>query len=149
MVMDKIITALLLLFGMYVLVLLAVACDLISGVRKAKRAGVVRSSYGFRRTVDKLARYYNLLIAISFVDCLQMAAIWYMEVYYGYKIVMFPFITLLGAIGVCLIEVKSIYEKAEDKVKIDEAISLTGKVIASKDDLSQAAKEIAEYLKKD
>ena len=54
-------------FGLYMLVFMVVGADLWSGVRKAKRRGEVRSSYGFKRTVDKLARYYNLLIALSLI----------------------------------------------------------------------------------
>ena len=39
-------------FGLYMLVVMVVGADLRSGVRKAKRRGEVRSSYGFKRTVD-------------------------------------------------------------------------------------------------
>lgn len=59
-------------FGLYMLVFMVVGADLWSGVRKAKRRGEVRSSYGFKRTVDKLARYYNLLIALTVVDCIPV-----------------------------------------------------------------------------
>ena len=41
-------------FGLYMLVFMVVGADLWSGVRKAKRRGEVRSSYGFKRTVDKM-----------------------------------------------------------------------------------------------
>ena len=42
-------------FGLYMLVFFAAMADLCSGIRKAKLRGEVRSSYGFKRTVDKLA----------------------------------------------------------------------------------------------
>jgi len=144
--MEKIIVTLWILFGIYMLVLLSIMADLWSGVRKAKQNNIVRSSYGFKRTIDKIARYYNVLLALSIVDAMQMASLWYLETYYGYKIPIFPVITLLGAIGVCLIEIKSIYEKAEDKVRIENVGNLAGKIIANKDDLTEIGKAIADYM---
>ena len=144
--MEKIIVTLWILFGIYVLVLIAIMADLWAGVRKAKQNNIVRSSYGFKRTVDKIARYYNVLLALTVIDAMQMAAIWYLENYYGYKIPMFPVVTLVGAIGISLIEIKSIYEKAEDKVRIENAAALAGKVVANKDDIGQIVKEVITYL---
>jgi len=144
--MEKIIVSLWLLFGIYMLVLLAIAADLWSGVRKAKQNGIARSSYGFKRTIDKIAKYYNVLLALSVVDAMQMASVWYLEVYYSYHIIMFPFITFLGAVGICLIEIKSIYEKAEDKVRIENVSVLAGKLITSKADISDIVKAVLEYL---
>ena len=79
------------------LVLLAMMADLWSGVRKAKRVGIATSSYGYKRTIDKAVRYYNFLVALTIIDAMQMAAIWYLEQFYGYRLPFFPFITLLGA----------------------------------------------------
>jgi hypothetical protein len=146
--MEKIIVSLWLLFGIYILVLVAIMADLWSGVRKAKQNGIARSSYGFKRTIDKIARYYNVLLALSVVDAMQMASIWYLEVYYGYKVPMFPVISLVGAIGICLIEIKSIYEKAEDKVRIENVGALAGQVITHKDDIGAIVKAVLEYMNK-
>lgn len=144
--MEKIITVLWILFGIYVMVLFAILADLWSGVRKAKKLNIARSSYGFKRTIDKIARYYNVMLALSVVDFMQMASIWYLESYYEWKFPLFPFITLIGAIGVCLIEIKSIYEKAEDKVRIENVGNLAGKIIANKDDIAEAVKAVIEYM---
>jgi hypothetical protein len=146
--MEKIITSLWILFGIYILVLLAILADLWSGVRKAKQNGIVRSSYGFKRTVDKIARYYNMLFALTVVDAMQMTAVWYLATYYDYRLPMFPFITLVGAIGLALIEIKSIYEKASDKVKIQNISDLAGKVIANKDDIREVVKDVVDYMNK-
>lgn len=144
--MEKIIVTLWILFGIYMLVLFAILADLWSGVRKAKRNGIVRSSYGFKRTVDKIARYYNVMLALTIVDAMQMSSIWYLEQYYDYVYPMFPFITLLGAIGVCLIEIKSIYEKAEDKVRIENVGNLAGKIYTNKSDIAEIVKAVIEYM---
>ena len=147
--MEKIIVTLWITFGLYFLVIIAIIADLWSGVRKAKINGVARSSYGYRRTVDKIARYYNVLMALTVVDAMQMSSIWYLDTYYSYsKLPMFPFITLIGAIGICLIEIKSIYEKAEDKVRIENIGDLAGKIITTKDDISEIVKSVVEYLNK-
>lgn len=147
--MEKIIVSLWILFGIYVLVLLAILADLWSGVRKAKKNGIARTSYGFKRTVDKIARYYNVMLALTVVDAMQMASFWYLERYNDWNFPVFPFVTLIGAIGICLIEIKSIYEKAEDKIKIDGVGDLAGKIIANKNDVSEIVKVVIEYLKKE
>jgi len=54
---------------------------------------------------------------------------------------------LIGAIGICLIEIKSIYEKAEDKVRIENVASLAGKIITNKDDITEIVKSVVEYMK--
>lgn len=147
--MAKLIVALWILFGIYFMVLLAILADLWSGVRKAKQNGVARSSYGFKRTVDKIARYYNVMLALTVVDAMQMASLWYLEQYNDWSIPIFPFVTLAGAIGICLIEIKSIYEKAEDKVRIDGIGDLAGKILTNKNDISEIVKSVMEYMQKD
>lgn len=145
--MEKLIIILWILFALYCEVLLIVWADFLSGITKAKKNGVVRSSYGFRRTIEKLSKYYNLLIALTVVDAMQVSAIWYMDEFYTITVPMFPFITLFGALGISLIEVKSIYEKAENKVKLLEVGDLAGKIIANKDDLAEVVKAVTDYMK--
>lgn len=114
---------LLLMLGEYVMVLFAVIADLVSGLRKAKMRGEARRSKALRRTVDKLCRYYNALFALSVIDVMQMAAIAYLRVTGTAQLPMLPAFTLLGAICIAIIEVKSIYEKASEKeqAEADEA----------------------------
>lgn len=114
---------LMLMLGEYVMVLLAVIADLVSGLRKARMRGEARRSKALRRTVDKLCRYYNALFALSVIDVMQMAAIAYLRVTGTAQLPMLPAFTLLGAICIAIIEVKSIYEKASEKeqAEADEA----------------------------
>jgi hypothetical protein len=134
------------LFCIYILVLLAILADLWSGLRKAKRRCEIRSSFGFKRTVDKLARYYNALFALTIIDIMQMIAVWYLDTFYGYMIPLIPFISILGAIGIGMIEIKSIFEKAEDKAQFAHIGDLAGRIIANKDDLTEIGKAIADYM---
>ena len=95
--MTKIIVTLGITFGIYLMVLLAIMADLWSGVRKAKKNGIARSSYGFKRTIDKIARYYNVMLALTVIDAMQMGSLWYLEKYYSYHWPIFPIVTLVGA----------------------------------------------------
>ena len=145
--MEKIIVLLWILFALYILVFFMIGADFWSGIRKAKKNNIVRSSYGFRRTVEKIKEYYNAMIALTIIDAMQVTALWYLETYYKYEIPMFPFVTLVGAIGLCIIEIKSIYEKAEDKQRFHEAGALLTSIAKQKTDIEEISKSVAEYLK--
>lgn len=144
--MEKIIVLLCILFAMYILILIMIFVDFWSGIRKAKKNNILRSSYGFRRTVEKIKEYYNAMIALTIIDAMQVTAIWYLETYYKYEIPMFPFVTLVGAIGLSIIELKSIYEKAEDKQRFHEAGALITNIARNRADIEEIAKVVANYL---
>ena len=144
--MEKIILTLCMYFVINIEVFLIVMADLWSGVNKAKKNGVARSSYGFKRTVEKLGRYYNVMFALMVLDSMQLTCIWYLTTYHNYNIPFFPFISLLGAFGLSLIEVKSIFEKAEDKQRFHEAGALITTIAKNRTDIVQIAKEVHEYL---
>ena len=144
--MEKIFIILWILFSLYISVLLMVGVDLWSGIRKAKKNGIMRSSYGFKRTVEKVGRYYNALFALTIIDAMQLTAIWYLETFYQYQIPFFPFVTLLGALGLAFIELKSIYEKAEDKQRFHEAGAMLATVAKNKADVDEIAKAVGDYL---
>lgn len=131
--------------------LIFITLDYWSGVRKAKKRGEKITSDGWKRTVDKIARYYNMLLALCVVDCMQIASLWYMDCYNGCSFPLFPFITVAGALFIAAIEVKSIVEKADDKTKRDVAVTAElGKSIASHiSDPKAIAEAIVDYLNKD
>ena len=45
--------------------------DLWAGVRKAKKAGVYRTSDGYKKTIDKMARYYNMMLPLAMMDTIE------------------------------------------------------------------------------
>lgn len=128
----------------YFLVLAAAAADLASGLRKARRRGETTRSRALRRTVDKLARYYNVLIVLTVVDAMQITAAVFLRTVEGYDVPTIPVFTLIGSLGMAFIEVKSIFEKGNDKEKqqLAELVSLL-ESIADNDRL----KRILEKLK--
>lgn len=146
---DAIIAVIWILFGILVSPVCFVAFDFWSGVRKAKQRGIQITSDGWRRTLTKLARYYNVLLALVVVDALQMCGVWYLDNYYQHNIPIFPFLTLAGAIVVGIIEIKSIYEKAEDKEKRDmrTAVLIGAELAKNLHDPAQIAAAVGEYMR--
>ena len=138
------------LFGIYIEVFIMILADLWSGVRKAKLRGEVRSSFGYKKTIDKIARYYNALIALTVIDAMQMGGVWYLDGYYGWSVPIFPVVTLLGALGISLVELKSIYEKADEKVKGDykEVAVLAAEIAKHKSDPGEIAAAVVDYMNK-
>lgn len=137
------------LFGIYIEVFIMILADLWSGVRKAKVRGEIRSSYMYKKTIDKIARYYNAMIALTVIDAMQMGGVWYLDGYYSWSIPIFPVVTLLGALGISLVELKSIYEKADEKVKGDykDVAVLVAEIAKHKTDPAEMAAALAEYMK--
>ena len=108
----------------YVFIFIIVLLDLWAGIRKAKARGEYRSSYGLRKTVDKLRKYYNMMLAITATDIIQMFAIHNLHAQgSGGTLPVIPLFTIVGALFVSVIEIKSIYEKNDDKdkAKVTEA----------------------------
>ena len=103
----------------YILVLLAVLADMVSGIRKARARGDATRSRALRRTVDKLARYYNVLIVLSVVDAMIIVAGFFARVVEGYDVPTLPLLTLIGSVAIAAIEVKSVFEKSSVKEKED------------------------------
>ena len=97
----------------YVVVLAAIAADLWSGIRKAKAKGEYVHTFGIDRTFDKLRKRYNLLLVFSLLDSLLIIS----EIHNN----MIPYATIVAAIIMCLVEIKSIAEKDEDKGRYKEA----------------------------
>ena len=115
----------------YVFIFVIVLLDLWAGIRKAKARGEYRSSYGLRKTVDKLRKYYNMMLAITATDIIQMFAIHNLHTQgSGNTLPVIPLFTIVGALFVSVIEIKSIYEKNDDKdkAKVTEAAKALAKM---------------------
>lgn len=128
----------------YVAVLIFVFLDLWAGIRKAKQRGEYRSSFGLRKTIAKIANYYNALLVISVIDALQMLTITETQL----PLPTFPFLTIFGGLFVGFIELKSVYEKNSDKEKamVQEAAKLVAQLITNGKD-NEGLASLIEYLK--
>ncbi|MCM1355604.1 MAG: phage holin family protein [Staphylococcus sp.] len=99
----------------YTAVLVAVVADLASGLRKARIRGEKCSSSGLRRTVDKIGRYYIALFSMTVIDIMIVSALNHLSASGTDLIPPFPYLSTLGAVALALIELKSIFESADEK----------------------------------
>lgn len=122
---------------MWLLVAIAICIDLFSGVRKAKERGEMRTSYGFKQTVNKIVLYYAFMLFSLLFDCIGM---------FFFPL---PFITFGSAAFLIFIEGKSVFEKAHDKdkrkfVKSAEDLVL---LLENRDDLVKVLTELVDKHK--
>lgn len=106
-------------------VIVAMIIDLVAGVRKAKRAGISRTSYGYRRSVSKFCRYGTALLFTLLGDAIMIVGTLYD----------IPFASVVCALGLCLIEAKSWFEKLEEKerARLLDSLEDAAKVAATRD----------------
>ena len=105
---------------MYVIILALIFADLFAGVRKAKARGEYRTSKGYKRTIDKIARYFNMTFAMSLVDVVQLSIVFFLYYFYRVDIWMIPWFTLFATGYVGWVEVHSIWEPASVKESEDQ-----------------------------
>lgn len=127
---SSILPLLLLICVEYAGVFVAVMADLFSGVRKSLSAGCKCTSWGLRRTVDKIARYYLALFSLTLIDGMYVTASLVMRDSGITILPSFPFLTTFGAIGLAMIEVKSILERTDEKGDLSLAASLLKDLLA-------------------
>jgi len=145
---NQIIIVIFITFGILITPIIFIGLDFWSGVRKAKHRGDKITSDGWKRTAYKIAKYYNMLIPLLILDLMQMAGFWYMNSYCGWSMPTFPFITLLGALFIGAIEVKSIYEPADEKERKEmrQVSELATEIAHARTDPQEIANTIIEYL---
>lgn len=101
----------------YVVELGLIFCDLVSGVRKAKAKGIYKTSEGYKRTIDKIAKYFVMTFSMSLVDVVMLAIVYMLWYFYKVDIWMIPVFTIIGGGYVAFVEITSIWEPADVKEK--------------------------------
>lgn len=131
--------------------LLFIALDYWAGIRKAKKRNEPIRSDKMKRTIDKVARYYNAILAMIVLDSIQIAAFVFLHVYNGWSAYTFPLFTLVAVMFVAAIEIKSIIEPADAKERkeLTDVAELAKAIASHKNDPKEIAEAIAEYLNKD
>jgi hypothetical protein len=137
--------------GMLFTPLVFIALDFWAGIRKSKRRGIKIYSNKMKRTVDKISRYYNAILAMMVLDAIQIGAFMFLWKFNEWNLYTFPLFTLIAVLFVAAIEIKSIVEPADAKEWQDlrEVTQLAQAIASHKDDPKQLAKDIAEYLRND
>ena len=148
---EQLIALLLIITGMLFTPLVFIALDYWAGIRKARKRGEAIRSDKMKRTIDKISRYYNAILAMMVVDAIQMSAFIFLYLYYGWTAYTIPVFTLAAILFVAAIEIKSIYEPADVKERREnkDVIELAKAIAAHKSDPEEIAVAIAKYLNKE
>ena len=145
---EQLIVLLFVTTGMLLTPLMFIALDYWSGIRKAKKRGEKIRSDKMKRTVDKVARYYNAILAMVVLDIIQISAFVFLHIYNDWTAYTFPLFTFIAVMFVAAIEIKSRIEPADAKERREmRDVTELAKAIAShKSDPKEIAEAIAEYL---
>ena len=145
---EQLIIILFIAIGILVTPLVFIALDFWAGIRKAKLRGEPITSEGWRRTTYKISKYYNMLIPLMIIDIMQIVGFWYLNTYCNWSAPLFPWLTLLGALGIGAIEIKSIYEPADAKEskEMRQIAEFAQAVAVHKSDPAEIAKAVIAYM---
>ena len=114
---------------LYTCVFLSVLIDLFFGVKRAKRLKIVRTSYGYRRTITKLTSYFGLMIMLSIADIVASV------------VFDMPYFTVIGAIGIILVEAKSVFEHLRQETKnVEDVQKMLFKLFENKEEIQALIK---------
>lgn len=117
---------------LYACVFIAVIIDLFFGIKRAKKLKIARTSYGYRRTITKLTSYFGLMIMLTIADIAASVI---------FKI---PYFTAIGALGIIIVEAKSVFENLRKEEKgIEEIQKTILKLLQNKEEI----KELINLLK--
>jgi dolichol kinase len=111
---------------LYACVFVSVLIDLFFGVKRAKRLKIARTSFGYRRTITKLTSYFGLMIMLTIADIAASVV---------FKM---PYFTVLAAIGILIVEAKSVYENLKQEEKgIEEVQKALLKLLENKAEIKE------------
>ena len=131
------------------IVFVAMAIDCISGWRKATLRGEEHRSYLLARSLTKFLLYEGGIIIATCIDLLiYIAKFW---VLFGLDVINgIPIVCCLVGIFLCIVEGKSVYEKADekDKNKFREAGVMVGSVLENEKVADLVLDMLAERMKK-
>ena len=109
---------------LYACVFASVLIDLFFGVKRARRLKIARTSFGYRRTITKLTSYFGLMLMLSIADVAASV------------IFKMPYFTVSGAIGIVIVEAKSVYENLKQEEKsVEEVRKALLKLFENKDEI--------------
>ena len=145
---EQLITMTFLVVGIMVVPLLLIFLDFWAGIRKARvRKERIRSDK-MKRTVQKVARYYNAILAMVLMDAVQIAGFVFLHIFNHWTLFTFPLFTLIAVLFIAAIEIKSICEPASEKERreVADVAELAKQIASHGTDATQLARDIAEYL---
>jgi hypothetical protein len=147
---EQLIALLFVVVVMLITPIIFIALDYWAGIRKARKRGEKIYSDKMKRTVDKISRYYNAILALMVVDAIQITAFIFLYLFNGWDAYTFPLFTFVAVLFVASVEVKSILEPADVKERreMKDVAELAKAIAEHKSDPKEIAEAIAEYLNK-
>lgn len=147
-VSEQLIVVVFFIVGMMIAPLVFIALDFWAGIRKSKARGERVRSDKMQRTIRKMSRYYNFILAMFVLDAIQISGFVFLHIYNGWSLYTFPLFTLVSVLFVTAIEIKSILEPADQKEsrELKEVSELAKAIAESKSDPKELAEAIADYL---
>lgn len=145
---EQLITMAFLVVGIMVVPLLLIFLDFWAGIRKARARKERIRSDKMKRTVQKVARYYNAILAMVLMDAVQIAGFVFLHIFNNWTLFTFPLFTLIAVLFIAAIEIKSICEPASEKERreVADVAELAKQIAAHGTDATQLARDIADYL---
>ena len=145
---EQLITMAFLVVGIMVVPLLLIFLDFWAGIRKARARKERIRSDKMKRTVQKVARYYNAILAMVLMDAVQIAGFVFLHIFNHWTLFTFPIFTLIAVLFIAAIEIKSICEPASEKERreVADVAELARQIASHGTDATQLAHDIAEYL---
>ena len=145
---EQLITMTFLVVGIMVVPLLLIFLDFWAGIRKARARKERIRSDKMKRTVQKVARYYNAILAMVLMDAVQIAGFVFLHIFNHWTLFTFPLFTLIAVLFIAAIEIKSICEPASEKERreVADVAELAKQIASHGTDATQLARDIAEYL---
>ena len=110
--------------------LLSMAVDFFTGLQKARRNGVARTSQGLKKTAAKATKYftpYMVLVGIDLISCVVLPV---------------PAFSMVWAAYCVYCEFKSVREKSWQKAELRKAEKTMSVIIENKDEIAKLAAEI-------
>lgn len=99
---------------LWMFVFVAMTLDLLSGLRKAKRAGIATQSELLRRTTNKVIKNYTALVFMLMFDVLFF---WVTSYFKAVELSYFPLPSIAMAMFEIYVEYKSYRENVNDKLR--------------------------------
>lgn len=119
----------------------AIAIDFFSGVRKAKRSNTLRTSIGYRQTVNKVMQYYSFM---SFALLFDIIIMFVLSSFGVEDLRVLPFASIVCCSFLIFIEASSVFEKTEikEKKKYKEGLKDLKYIIENKDDIKKVLDDL-------
>ena len=130
-----------------VVVIGAMCMDAAFGWRKAKLRGEARTSYLFSRSITKFALYEGVLFISAGIDTL-IHFVW--AQFSSNSAYCVPIASSLVAITLCIVEIWSMHEKAEEKTQrnLNHAIKVVADVL-QKEQAAEILKQVVDKTMED